>query len=117
HPLRTIQLIINAAQRVEGSGRPDMEQLLMIADAEIANVQVMWHPRLSDTLSEATPPEAFILAAEHVDAPLHVLEYEPDDYSDRIHLNDHGQTRMAIQLARILAGPNRDTAWLDMTGD
>lgn len=102
--LRRIDNRLHAEDRYPGAGRVDMMRVLTEADENVPRVEVLWHPRLSDSLSGETPPEDIALAAAEIRAPLIALKYSEEDYSDRIHLNERGKRKMIDQLAEILAG-------------
>lgn len=101
--LRRIDNRLHHVERYAGAGTPDMEQILLDANSAVGSVEVFWHPRLNDTLEGALPPEEFVIAARAVSAPLTALDYGPEDYADRIHLNEAGKVKMARQVGQILS--------------
>lgn len=91
-------------ERGDGLGLDDTEMLLSEAARNIPVVQVLWHPRLEDVEANATVPEALERLAQITAREVIRLNYQPDNFSDRIHLNAKGKEAMTNALVDIFSG-------------
>ena len=107
--LRRVDNRLHFVERFPGAGKADMDRLLIQAENEVPRVEIVWHPRLEDSLAHEGPPRDIVAIANRINAPLTALDYEPKHYSDRIHLTAEGRQRLVEQLGQIL-GQQRPTA-------
>ncbi|WP_439150158.1 hypothetical protein [Sulfitobacter sp.] len=65
---------------------------------------VIWTGRLEDVEANATVPEALERLAQITAREVIRLNYQPDNFSDRIHLNAKGKEAMTNALVDIFSG-------------